>query len=378
MHLTAEEERILEGEEGWAASKAMEILVALGDAVGADRLIPVEWAHVSGVSYKNLGDEGASLLERFASDGRFRIRTTLNPIGMDLERWREMGVDRAFREGQLRILRALEAMGAELTLTCTPYYIRRPRLGEILAWAESSAVVYANSVLGARTNRESGLSALSAGLVGKTPRWGLLLEENRRATHLVRAPGRLDRLGYSALGALVGEAVGDGIPLIHGPRPGEGEMKAMGAAMAAWGAVSMFHVSGVTPEAGRAGDPVEVLELEHGDIEDFIESHMGEAEYVALGCPHLSASELREIRESLRAGRIKVRLVLFTSRTVRDSNRGLVEELEALGARVYVDTCMVVSPITGKLGPPGLRSGKALFYLEKKGYGPGRAFFFRL
>ncbi|RLF29605.1 MAG: hypothetical protein DRN14_01785, partial [Thermoplasmata archaeon] len=87
MHLTAEEERILEGEEGWAASKAMEILVALGDAVGADRLIPVEWAHVSGVSYKNLGDEGASLLERFASDGRFRIRTTLNPIGMDLERW---------------------------------------------------------------------------------------------------------------------------------------------------------------------------------------------------------------------------------------------------------------------------------------------------
>ncbi len=378
MHLTAEEERILEGEGGWAASKAMQILVALGDAVGAESLIPVSWAHVSGVSFKNLGEEGAELLERFASDGRFTIRTTVNPIGMDLERWAEMGVDERFREGQMRILRALEAMGAELTMTCTPYYLGAPSPGEVLAWAESSAVVYANSVLGARTNRESGLSALAAGLLGRTPYWGLLLEENRVATHLVRAPGSLDRLGYAALGALVGEAVGDGIPLITGPRPGEAGMKAMGAAMAAWGAVSMFHVRGVTPEWRRAGEPGESLEVGEEDIRDFIESHMGEVEYVALGCPHLSAGELAEIRDSMREGRIKARLVLFTSRFVRDANRGLVEELESMGARVYVDTCMVVSPLTEKLGPPGLDSGKALFYLERKGYGPGRAYLFRL
>ena len=143
MYLTKEEERMLNSENE-TISKAMEIIVKIGELFGAEKLIRIESAHISGISYQNIGDEGLEWLESLKA--KVRVKTTINPAGMDLKRWRDF-VDEKFYEKQLRILNALRRIGAELTLTCTPYYIHKPNLGEHLAWAESSAVVYANSII---------------------------------------------------------------------------------------------------------------------------------------------------------------------------------------------------------------------------------------
>jgi len=172
---------MLDGEEGPAAAKSMELLVALGEVLGAERLVPVESVHISGVSYKNLGDAGLDFLEDQADLGaRARVRATLNPAGMDLDRWRGMGVPEAFADGQLRVVHAFERMGVESTCTCTPYLVGHvPRPGSQIAWAESSAVAYSNSVLGARTNRESGPTTLASAVTGRAALYGCRLEENR-------------------------------------------------------------------------------------------------------------------------------------------------------------------------------------------------------
>jgi len=179
--LTRLEERMLAGEYGYAAQKAMEILVALGKIYGAERMIEIRSAQISGVSYSNLGEEGLEFLLKLAEDGCVRVPTTLNPCGMDLEEWREMGIPEDFAEKQLRVIEAYRRLGVEPTLTCTPYLAgNMPEFGDHVAWSESSAVIYINSVIGARTNREGGPSALAAAITGRTPLYGLHLDDARR------------------------------------------------------------------------------------------------------------------------------------------------------------------------------------------------------
>ena len=157
MHLTEKEEKMLNGEEGYAVKKAMQILVALGDIYGAERLIKVGSVQVAGVSYHNLGDAGLEYLNELAEDGKVKVLTTLNPAGMDLENWQQLGISKEFAEKQNMVIDAFEKMGILISCTCTPYLIGNlPRYGEHVAWSESSAVTFANSVIGAKTNREGG------------------------------------------------------------------------------------------------------------------------------------------------------------------------------------------------------------------------------
>ncbi|HEX9861678.1 MAG TPA: aconitase X, partial [Candidatus Bathyarchaeia archaeon] len=163
MYLPEKEKRMLDGEEGYAVKKSMEILVALGDIYGAERLIAVGSVQVAGVSYHNLGDAGLEFLNELAKDGRVKVLTTLNPAGMDLENWRNLGITAEFAEKQNLVIDAFRKMGIITSCTCTPYLIGNlPRYGEHVAWSESSAVTFANSVIGAKTNREGGPSALAA------------------------------------------------------------------------------------------------------------------------------------------------------------------------------------------------------------------------
>ena len=184
MQLTAEEQALLAGGDGPGVRKAIEIVIALGKIYGADSLVPVQSVQVAGVSYKNLGPAGLAFLNEWAAEGgRVRVPTTLNPAGMDLDRWQELGFDRTFAEQQLQVVDAFATMGVEATCTCTPYLVGRvPEPGTHLAWAESSAVSFANSVLGARTNREGGPSALAAAISGRTAHYGLHRKENRLAS----------------------------------------------------------------------------------------------------------------------------------------------------------------------------------------------------
>jgi hypothetical protein len=355
MILTKEEEDTLAGENGRASSKAMQLLVALGEVMGADRLIPIESAQVSGVSYGNIGDAGMELLEDWSQEGaRVKVKTTLNPAGMDLDKWREMGVDEDYHRNQLRIIKAFESMGADITCTCTPYLVgNRPQHGAHIAWSESSAIGYANSVLGALTNREGGPSALAAAIVGKTPRYGLHLEENRRPTMDIDVKVRLTTtFDFSLLGYTIGRIIGSGIPIITGIEHADSDrLKIMSAALAASGGIAMFHVKGVTTGGRRHGTGRERLcidqremEISRGKV-----SSEGEPDLACIGCPHCSPGELRDLARIVKGKKVGSGkgLWVWTSRGVYNlpSVKGYLGQIEKAGGKIFADTCMVVCPL---------------------------------
>src|SRR5512137_2879228 len=219
MKLTREEQEFLDGRHGPAARKAMEILAALGTIYGAERLVPVTSVQIAGVSYDNLGEAGLQFLSEMADGGgRARVLTTLNPAGMDVENPEALGIPAEFAEKQRRVIDAFAHMRVVTTCSCTPYLFGNlPHFGEHIAWAESSAVCYANSVLGARTNREGGPSALAAALTGRTPEHGLHLDEARRPEVLVEVQTPLvDEVDHGALGVVLGQQLGPRIPLLRG------------------------------------------------------------------------------------------------------------------------------------------------------------------
>lgn len=357
MYLTREEEAVLEGEMGEAHAKLMKLLVAIGEIYGADRMLAVSSVHVSGVSYKNIGRPGLSLLEDLASQGarvKPGVKATLNPAGMDLERWRDMGVGSDFAWGQLRVYEAFRRMGLSEGLTCTPYEAgNKPKIGEHAAWAESSAIAYANSVLATRTNRESGITALASAVLGKTPNYGFHLDENRKPTLLVEveevgdSPFELGALGY-----LVGLHYGDAVPYFRGLRGSLEGLKALGSAMASSGAVALYHVEGLTPEAGKFRKELggaERLRISGGELRQASERFTPSDRYdcIFIGCPHCSLEKLKLVAGVLEGRKVKGRLWLCTSRHVYAEawRLGLVKVLEEAGALILRDTCMVVAPL---------------------------------
>lgn len=367
MYLSHEEEAVYQGERGETLRRMMEILVALGDIYGAKRLVPVKSVQIAGVSYKNIGEAGLEWISDL--QGCVVVPSILNPAGMDLCRWQEMGVSEDFAIKQQQTIEAYRRLGVSLDCTCTPYQIR-PDLaspGDHLAWSESSAVSYANSVIGARTNREGGPSALAAALVGKTALYGYHLDENRLPTHQVEVQAELRGSDYGALGFLVGRIVKDGVPFfrLRGPRPSPDELKALGAAMAASGSVALYYVQDVTPEPPAGGQPEETLHLDRKEIDEVYALYPagGGADAVALGCPHCSAEELNRIAGLLQGQKVQKELWVCTARKTAQANPGLVEAIEKSGAHVFCDTCMVVSPATERFSRMLTCSGKALTYL---------------
>jgi predicted aconitase len=219
MYLTKEEEKILDGEKGEVLERMFRLLVRLGDIYGADKMIPVGSVQVAGVSFKSIGDPGLDFLEDFSSKGaKVQVLTYLNPAGMDLEDWEKLGFPKEFADKQMRIMNAFKKMGIVITSTCTPYLAGNlPRFREHIAWSESSAVSFANSVIGARTNREGGPSALAAALCGVTPNYGLHLDENRKPSMVIDVDANLEfNSNFGALGYHVGKQVKKAIPYFKG------------------------------------------------------------------------------------------------------------------------------------------------------------------
>jgi len=358
LKLSAEERSILAGDFGPGVRKAMEIVVTLGQIYGARRLVAVESVQVAGVSYRNLGEAGLEFLREWADQSaRVRVPTTLNPAGVDLRAWRELGFSEAFARRQVAVIEAYRRLGVRTTCTCTPYLVGNvPRMGEHVAWAESSAVSYANSVLGARTNREGGPGALAAGITGRTAAYGLHLDENRRATLRVDVRCSVCTLSdFGALGYLVGKAARNRVPYFVGLEGAcsDTALKALGAAMAASGAVALYHVAGVTPEADRSGvlvpdhETLIVADLQPAYAALNSDVHGNEIDLVWFGCPHASLEEIAEVVRLLARRRVKAALWITTAREVREQAEaeGLVAAIEASGGQVVADMCVVVAPM---------------------------------
>ncbi len=272
----------------------------------------------------------------------------------------------------MEIRKAYGDMGIKPTATCTSYYYDNvPKLGEHIAWAESSAVIYANSIIGARTNREGAVTALAAAIIGKTPNYGLHLDENRRATHIVDVKFKPEGEDYPLIGLFIGESV-NGIPYLRFAGTND-DFKLMGAAMAASGSISMYHIENFTPEFKNAlSDEVERIEVEREDLDRM--KREVDVELVAIGCPHVSPSELRRIAEFVKGKKKKknVQLWIFVARSVWNRHEDLVKFIEEFGGKVMVDTCVVVSNAGKIYKKIGTTSGKAAFYLSKEKFGGAR------
>ncbi len=363
---------MLGGAEGYAVQKSMEILVALGDIFGAKNLIKVGSVQVAGVSYHNLGDAGLEFLNELAKDGRVKVLTTLNPAGMDLENWQQLGISPEFAEKQNLVIDAFKRMGILISCTCTPYLIGNlPLYGEHVAWSESSAVTFANSVLGAKTNREGGPSALAAAFVGKTPCYGLHLDENRVPEVHVQVNATLSKLSdWGALGYAIGKKAENKIPYITGLKAAElDELKSFCASVVTYGAKPLFYIKGITPGAELQTQPKESMPVESDDIKnayDNINDEVSDIELVCVGCPHCSINEIAKVAELLKNKKVAVGTEFWvaTSRTVKQlaDKRGYTQAIEAAGAKFACDTCMAVAPLKGRFKSLATTSAKGCFY----------------
>ena len=337
---------MLAGDRGAAKQMAMRLLVDLGTAAGAPRLVPVAAAHVSGVSPLTGGHGLTTFLERLGDDAQVAVETTLNSAGCDSRCWREMGATADYVERQQRILDAYAALGVRLTLSCTPYEaVQAPLPSGIGAWAESNAVCYANSYTGLRTNRDSGLSALAAAICGCTPDYGLLRDENRAANLLVEVECDLaEPVDFSVLGDWVGKQLPPGLALPWGAVPhfrGVGEAshearKALAAAAANYGCALLYldEPPAVNYQAALRFTAAD-LEARYTEL-----APRGRVDLVVIGCPQASPDEVHATAELVRGRSLpEGRLWVFTASRHWESLHEEVAAIEAAGGMVLRDTC---------------------------------------
>jgi predicted aconitase len=354
MYLTRGEERILKGEFGEGTQKAMELLVAIGDAYDAERMIPVSRAHAA-----SSGQEGDMYFVELLADGgaSCRVPTSTNPV-YDIEYFDSMfEIPKDEAEIARRVKEGYRRVGAILSWCCIPYIAENiPLYGETVAFSESSATPYVNSVIGARTNREAAQSALAAGVIGKTPRYGLHLKENRKGTFLVNVEATLkDEFDYTLLGYYVGKQIGYEIPVFTGisRRPVTEEFISLCAMLNTSGAVSMFHIPGFTVEAPTVKeafqgdtpeDRITVTDHELGQAYEELQTVSGKIDVVMLGCPHYTLKQVGEVARLLNGKRIHrdVSFWVCTSATAKllAGRAGYVDTIESAGGHVVADTCI--------------------------------------
>ncbi|MEM3400046.1 MAG: aconitase X catalytic domain-containing protein [Candidatus Micrarchaeia archaeon] len=366
--LNKEEKEMLKGKHGEAVRKSMEMLIALGEIYGAERLIPVSSVQIAGVSYHNIGDEGLEFLEDMAKDGRVRVLATLNPAGMDTESWSALGIPSDFAEKQIRIISAFERMGVLTTCTCTPYLIGNlPRFKEHAAWSESSAVCFANSVIGARTNREGGPSALAAALTGRTAEYGMHVDANRRAGITVEVKAKIrTEADFGALAYAIAKKIDGKIPYIRGIKTVDFEqLKIFCAAIATYAGVAMFHMEGITPD--KTPIPKKRVRIETCDLREAYENindEFDDVDFVSVGCPHCSIHEIEKIAKLVSGKKVKSEFWITTARSTKKlaDMLGYTKVIEDAGGKFVCDTCMVVAPLKGRFKTLVTNSAKACYY----------------
>ncbi|MFW9905471.1 MAG: aconitase X [Candidatus Thorarchaeota archaeon] len=289
---------------------------------------------------------------------------------MDLEEWKKLAISEEFAKNQIRVVEAFGKLGVITTCSCTPYlYGNLPHYGQHIAWSESSAVCYANSVLGARTNREGGPSALSAALVGKTPEYGFHLEENRQPQVKVEVKAQVKgTFQFGALGKVLGDRLGKKISYITGiPKASVEELKSFCASYATYGGVALFHMEGITPDR-VATIPSESIDVTEDDLKSAIAdlNEDTEIDFISLGCPHASLAELEYIAQQLEGKKInpKKEVWVTTARPTKQiaDRMGFTKMIEDSGAKVAADTCCVVAPIKGRFHGLASDSAKMCYY----------------
>ena len=382
MRLSDDDRALLEGRSGDGLALAMRVLLAVADTMGAQELLDITGAHIDGCLYQ--GPVGLDFVERLAADGaKVRVPTTLNVASLDLMHPELFRGDPAEAAASRRLMQAYENLGCRPTWTCAPYQLAaRPGFGEQVAWAESNAIVFANSVLGARTHRYGDFLDVCAALTGRAPAAGLHLLENRRGQIVFDVSALPEALlnsdvVFPALGHVVGSRAGKAVPVLVGlPAASEDQLKALGSAAAAAGAVGMFHAVGITPEApsleaalhgGAAEATVAVTStLIRQARDELTTAPDGPIGAVSVGTPHASLAEMRRVVELLAGRSVSpgIEAYISTGRDVAEqaATAGLDGRLAAAGFTVVTDTCTYITPILRTTGPVMTDSAKWAYY----------------
>jgi cis-L-3-hydroxyproline dehydratase len=361
------------GDGGPAQALAMSILVRMADVYGATELMDISQAHIDSTIY--LGDATLEFAERLASLGaRVAVPTSLNVSGVDECGWKDWAVSPQWAAKAARQMLAYEKMGAVPTWTCAPYQTHmRPAFGQQIAWGESNAIAFANSVIGARTERYPDLLDICCAITGRVPAVGLHLSENRGGQMLLRLAGvppalQGDDQFFAVLGHLVGKLAGERIPVIDGilVSPAEDQLKAFSAAAASSGCVALFHMVGVTPEAptldaafhGRA--PEQTHEITTADLRaarsELTTADGRDLDMVILGSPHFSLAEFSQLAPLVAGQRAhpRVKFLITSSRLMKEraQETGVLDQIVSFGAQITLDTCILASPML----PPEIRT----------------------
>jgi predicted aconitase len=386
FELTERDQAILAGEEGRAAQIALRIVIRIAVVQGAKKLLDISNVHVGGSIYT--GQASLYVIETLAELGaQVRVPTSINAISIDRLRWRDQNVDPEFAGYADRLATAFEKMGAKPIFSCTPYvFPDSPKLGDDIVWAESNAIVYSNSVLGARTNRHGDFLDICAAITGRAPYCGLHLDENRKGNFLINVPRltNLDSSFYTVLGYLIGKHAGSDIPVINGldEKPKIEDLKYLSSTLATSGAVGLFHMVGVTPEAptlkqalggGNASRTLDVTREELLSVFTKLSTaHDEKLDLVLLGSPHFTLGDFKELAELVvgKQANGKCDVLITTSQFIykQAQETGYVERIERFGARVSTDLCLCM--LNASMFPPSTKtamtnSGKFAHY------GPG-------
>jgi len=368
VELSREEEKALKGEYGEALATAYRILVAIGEATGAQRLIKVEWAHISGVNYNTIGDAGLKFLEDFSKGMEGRkviIKTTINPMGYDPQKLNNLGQD--FTEKQSKIIEAYERLGIKGPYTCIPYEaFELPKAGTQVSFAESNAAVFVNSMLGLITNKESSLSALASAITGKAPDSGLRNTEMRNPKVIVNVRKKLrNELDFAILGYFAGkiDEPSIGIELNENMIIDKTHAKALSASLGLSGSAGLFKIG----KFEKWKEKIEFTEKDAEMIKDEI-SNADKGDVIVFGSPQLGLKELERLVQLMKMRKFRKRCIIFCERGIfnRAKKLGIAEKLESANAEIYCDSCSCLTPYLSKENFDSVitNSVKAAYYLR--------------
>ena len=365
MQLTKSEEKILAGSKGEVYASAYRVLSAIGQATEAEKLVPIEWAHISGVNYNTIGDAGVDFLQEVANGVRFRVRTTINPMGYD--RSKPNTLSQKFLSKQMQIVESYKKMGATQSFSCTPYEIfKLPKKGTSVSFAESSAAVFSNSFLGLMTNKESALSALASAITGKSPYSDLRIEKSRTPRVAIKCRGIAinTETDYGLLGYIAGKIANDSC-IAFSDLKSRMEMmpaKAIASGLGTSGSCGMF-TSGNVPKS----ESFAIGEEEMCNATDELSTDE-DGDLIMFGSPQLGLSELTYLHDLIAGRKFDRRCIIFCSRYIHDQARkiGLASKVESSGAEFMCDSCMCLSPLITRDNTDSIitNSVKGAYYMK--------------
>ncbi len=363
MELTKQEESALKGEQGETMQMAYRVLVATGEATDAEKLIPIEWTHLSGVNYNTIGDAGEEFLSSVSKNARVKVKTTLNPMGFDIDNVSNYGLDENFISKQLSIKNSYETMGVTPSFSCIPYEIYDiPKEGTQVAFAESNAAIHANSYDNLKTNKESAFSALASALTGKSPNSSLRKEETPNITINMKIKNP-NELSYGMLGFFAGKVGNTSVNISGLSNMDNRQQKAMCGGMGTSGTCAKFIF-------GDGGSDCEKIDFDEKELQN-VHDELNTAEngdIITLGSPQLGLEEITELTQKLKGRSFKKRCMVFTPRTVKTQMQklGYTNELERAGCEILSDCCTCLTPLINKdnVDVVTTNSIKGAFYLK--------------